>query len=293
MSVPVRIRVLRLIARWIAAKAPASRLVLATWLAPLATRLASKRVRVARTNLGLCFPELTERQRSELLRRSLVANVKGLLDACVAWYSPALSIDRHYVVTGQEHLQDAIRQGRGVVILGGHYHGSEMHMRAVAILAGRAAAPMVRAFRDPAIDLEINGCRRHFLGGVIERDDVRALCATVRAGGVAIYTPDVNVRTRNLFVPFFRIEASTLAVLPTILGRAGGVIVPTWVCPLEDGRYRLMFEAPWPDFPGGDARAAAAHFNGWVEARVRQSPEAYDWGVKRFKTRPAGEAGVY
>lgn len=283
---------LRVLGRRIARLSPPRRQALAERLAPLAARIARKRVQVARTNLRLCFPAMSEGARDALLGRTLAANLKGLLDACVAWYGEALDADAHYEVAGLEHLQDAVRRG-GVVILGAHVHGSELHMRAVRELSGRAVLPMVRTFRDPGVDAELNTRRGDRLGGVIARGDVRALCAAVRAGGTVVYTPDVNVRTRNVFAPFFGVPASTLDGLGTILRRAGGSIVPTFVTPLAGGRYRLTFEPPPKDFPSGDGLADATAYNAWVEARVREAPEAYDWGVKRFKTRPQGTDGVY
>lgn len=287
-----KVRLLRWLGQWVVSRSPAQRQALAERLAPVAARLARKRVRVARANLRLCFPGMPGAGRDALLERTLVANLKGLLDACVAWYADTLDIDAEYDVVGLAHLEDAIRRG-GVVILGGHLHGSELHMRAVRELSGRAALPMVRPFRDPAIDAELNARRRDRLGGVIARGDVRALCAVVRAGGTAVYTPDVNVRRRNVFAPFFGVPAATLDGLGTILRRAGGTIVPTFVTPLAHGRYRLAFERPLADFPTGDGLADACAYNAWLESRVREAPEAYDWGVKRFKTRPPGTDGVY
>ena len=287
-----KVRLLRRLGRWVARRSPMQRLALARRLSPLAARLARKRVRVARANLRLCFPAMPEREREALLGRTLVANLKGLLDACVAWYGEAPDIDAHYEVVGLEHLQAAVRAG-GVVVLGAHVHGSELHMRAVRELSGRAAMPLVRPFRDPAIDAELDARRREGLGGTIPRGDVRALCAAVRAGGTVVYTPDVNVRRRNVFAPFFGVPASTLDGLGSVLRRAGGTIVPTFIAPLADGRYRLAFEPPPTGFPSGDGLADATAYNAWVEARVRAAPEAYDWGVKRFKTRPPGAGGVY
>lgn len=293
MSKSLRVRAFRALAGWIAGRTPARRLALARWLAPIAAVLAAKRRRVARTNLRLCFPDMPQHERGALLGRMLVANVKGLLDACVAWYAEALRVEELYEIEGLEHLQRAIAQGRGVVILGAHFHGSELHMRAIRQLAGIHVRPIVRAFRNAGVDGEINARRRQRLGGVVARSDLHAFCATVRRGEAAVYTPDVNVRVRNVFAPFFGVAASTLGAMPVLLRRAGGVIVPTWTRPLPDGRYRLVFEAPLPDFPGRDGVAAATRYNAWVETRVRQAPEAYDWGVKRFKTRPAGEADPY
>lgn len=287
-----KVRLLRRLGAAVAQRTPTQRLALARRLAPLAARLARKRVRVARTNLRLCFPGMAEDAREALLGRTLVANLKGLLDACVAWYGEAPDIDALYEVVGLEHLQAAVARG-GVVMLGAHVHGSELHMRAVRELSGRAVMPLVRPFRDPAIDAELNARRGETLGGVIARGDVRALCAAVRAGGTVVYTPDVNVRRRNVFAAFFGVPASTLDGIGTVLRRAGGTIVPVFIAPLADGRYRLAFEPPPPGFPAGDGLADATAYNAWVEARVRAAPEAYDWGVKRFKTRPPGAGGVY
>ncbi len=286
-------RLLRWLARWVARRTPLQRQSLARLLAPLAARLAAKRGRVARSNLALCFPEQSAEAREALAHRALVTNLKGLLDACVAWYADDLRLADLYEIEGLEHLQRALAQGRGLVLLGAHFHGSELHMRAIRELAGVPVRPIVRAFRDGGADAEINARRRQHLGGVLARSDMHGFCAAVRRGDAVVYTPDVNVRVRNTFAPFFGVQASTLDSMPTLLRRAGGVIVPTWARPLPDGRYALRFEAPLPEFPGRDGVAAAERYNAWVEARVREAPEAYDWGVKRFKTRPPGAPDLY
>ena len=288
-----KVRLLRRLGGWIARRTPRQRLALAARLRPLAQLLARRRVQVMRIHLRLCFPELSAAEREALLARTLNANLKGLLDACVAWYGEGPVVAAHYDVVGLAHLRDAVARGRGVLLLGAHFHGSELHMRAVRELSGLPTLPMVRPFRDAAVDAELNERRRWALGGVIPRGDVRALSAAVRGGALAVYTPDVNVRRRHVFAPFFGIPAATLDGLGTIVRRAGGSVVPTFARPLPDGRYQLVFEAPWPGFPGHDGLDDAIRYNAWVEARVREAPEAYDWGVKRFKTRPPGEAGPY
>ena len=292
MEVALKVRLLRGLGGWVARRTPEQRLAWAHRLRPLAGALARKRVHVIRTNLRLCFPELPAEEREVLLARTLVANLKGLLDACVAWYGEG-PVVAQYEVVGLEHLRAAALRGQGVLLLGAHVHGSELHMRAVRELSGLPTAPMVRPFRDPALDAEVNARRRQALGGVIPRGDVRALCGAVRGGGLAVYTPDVNVRRRNVFAPFFGVPASTLDGLGTVLRRAGGTVVPAFIAPLADGRYRLAFEPPPTGFPSGDGLGDATAYNAWVEARVRQVPEAYDWGVKRFKTRLPGAGGVY
>ena len=56
--------------------------------------------------------------------------------------------------------------------------------------------------------------------------------------------------------------------------------------PYETRRDRRF--TPWDD-----ALADTARMNRWIEERIRENPAQYLWVHKRFKTRPAGEPGLY
>jgi len=51
--------------------------------------------------------------------------------------------------------------------------------------------------------------------------------------------------------------------------------------------------ASWTHFPTDDARADTAAMNAWIEAEIRALTAQCLRVHKRFKTRPAGEAGLY
>lgn len=283
----------RWFARRVANMDAAARLRLARRLVWLIRPLIAKRRRIVARNLELCFPDLPADARASLAKASLVANAKGVLDGLHAWYAPDFDIQKNYVLVGTQHLLDAFAAGQGVIVLCAHYPGGEQHMRMVRQLSGVPIMPMVRAFRNRDFDEEVNARRTQHLGGVVAREDVRGFTAAVRRGEGTFYAPDVNVKARNVFVPFFGVQASTLDSMSIILRRAGGTIVPGWATPLADGRYEVAFEAPWENFPSKDGAADAARFTAWVEHKLRACPEAYDWGTKRFKTRPKGEADLY
>lgn len=290
---PLKLRFFRWIARRVAQMRPALRLRWARVLVWLIHPLIAKRRKIMARNLALCFPALSASERHAIARASLVANAKGVLDGLHAWYAADLNVEENYVLVGKQHLLDAFNRGQGVIILCAHYPGGEQHMRMVRQLSGTAILPMVRAFRNAEFDDEVNAQRTRHLGGVVARDDVRGFTALVRRGEGTFYAPDVNVKSRNVFVPFFGVPASTLDSMSVILRRAGGTLVPGWAKPLPDGRYEVTFEAPWENFPSKDGSQDAARFTLWVENKLRECPEAYDWGTKRFKTRPDGEPDLY
>ena len=291
--VDLKLVLFRWFARRFARMSASARLRWAQRLMPVIKPLIKKRRKIMARNIALCFPEMTAAERETLLNASLVANAKGVLDGLHAWYAPTFDIEDNYRLVDEAHLLAAFEKGEGVVVLCAHYPGGEQHMRMVRQLSGVSILPMVRAFRNIALDDEVNAQRTQHLGGVIARDDVRGFTAAVRRGDGTFYAPDVNVRTRNVFVPFFGVQASTLDSMSVILRRAGGAVIPGWAKPLPDGRYEVTFESPWADFPSKDGAADALRFTQWVESKLRECPEAYDWGTKRFKTRPSGEVDLY
>jgi len=50
---------------------------------------------------------------------------------------------------------------------------------------------------------------------------------------------------------------------------------------------------PWQDFPTDDPVAETRRMNAYIERRILEMPEQYNWKHKRFKTRPSGEASFY
>jgi KDO2-lipid IV(A) lauroyltransferase len=71
-------------------------------------------------------------------------------------------------------------------------------------------------------------------------------------------------------------------------------IVPLVVRQLPGGHgYLARWYPPWEDFPGASIEDDTRRMNAFVEERIREMPEQYLWTHRRFKTRPAGERGVY
>jgi len=74
------------------------------------------------------------------------------------------------------------------------------------------------------------------------------------------------------------------------LGRAR--VVPV-VSRVTRTGYEIEVMPPWEHFPTEDVVADTALMNQRLEGWINQDPAQYYWVHKRFKTRPAGEPGVY
>src|SRR5690606_7632907 len=83
--------------------------------------LAAPRRRIARTNLRLCFPHLTEEERNAISRQHFRYFARSFFDRFVLWYQPADRIRALVQVHGVEHLE--ARAGKPVILLAPHFIG--------------------------------------------------------------------------------------------------------------------------------------------------------------------------
>lgn len=277
------------VARW-----PQARLLragaIATWLA---WPWLAQRRRIARTNLALCFPELTPAARARLLRATVRETITGLLESLRAWFAPADALRGLCTIEGLEHLHAALRDGRGVLLLTGHSPHLELGGR---FLAGAMDAPLAivaRRNNDPCLEAWLDAARRRAFADVIAKKDVRGLLRALASGNVVAYAADQDFSYQHAFVPFFGIPAATLTAIPALARRGNAVVLPYWFWREADGRYTLRIDPPWDGWPSGDATRDAARYMAELEAAVRRHPAQYLWVHRRFKTRPAGEPPLY
>ena len=279
---------------WLAARLPLALLFpLGKWLGRVLFLCGGRRRRITETNLRLCFPDLGLEGARALAGRVFESVALGVLELCLVWLNPSRDLRRWVRVEGEHLFQDALAQGRGVLLLGGHFAALDICAPALCNLGPVDA--LYRRNRNPVLErLQVRGRQRCF-NAVLERKDVRGALRSLKAGRALWYAPDQDYGPKHsVFAPFFGVSAATITA-PARLAAAN----QTAVLMLSQQRnyaartWTMRFEPPPPNFPSGDEREDAAAVNQAIEAAVRRHPEQYLWLHRRFKTRPPGEAGLY
>lgn len=278
--------------RWVAGRSPAQAQALARRLARLPW-INAKRRRIAATNIDLCFPQLDDAARRELLANTLVSNTTGVLETLRGWFATPAQIAGQAQIVGIEHLHAALAEGRGVVVVGAHYDGIELAMRHVADASGQPMPILVRRNNDPCIEVVIAEARCGYAGAIYDKKDIAGFTAAVRAGRGVFYVPDQNAARRTVFVPLLGVQAATLGAIGGVLQRAGGRVLLMWARRDADGRQHIDLQPAWEGWPAADDTETAARYMAWIGERLQASPEQYLWVHRRFKTRPPGEPPVY
>jgi KDO2-lipid IV(A) lauroyltransferase len=259
--------------------------------------LVPGRRRVVRTNLRLCFPEMSEDAVIRMMRAHFVALGAGLMETVAAWFASDRKFRRAGEVVGLEHLQAATADGSGVLLLTGHFTTLEIGARYLC-LAGVKFHAMYRPLDNPLLDYWMHRWREERSGlPALPKDDLRAIVRALRKGRAIWYGPDQTLEAPNaIFVPFFGVPTLTLTATSRLaeMGRAKVVpFFPQRVGGLLGGRYRVVIKPALDNFPSGDDAADARRINALLEDAVRECPETYFWIHKRFKYQPKGMPNPY
>ncbi len=249
--------------------------------------LIGNRLLYARTNLKLCFPELSDEEREALLRRHVQALGMGLFDTAASWFSSDAQLRPHYRLEGAEYLDEALARGRGVLLLGAHFTTQELGVRMLGFhydLHG-----VYRRHPDPAQEAMVLAARQRRFADMIPSDDMRKALRYLKQGKIVWYPPDQDFGEYGMehseFVPFFGIDAATVTVPGRLAKKTGAALVPFFFRREADGSYLLQI-LPALDEVADDPVAVARTFNAMLEEEIKITPEQYLWVHQRFKTRP-------
>ncbi len=264
----------------------------AAFSAAISPLLRARRHVIAR-NLELCFPEMDATRRESLRREATREMGRMLGEFALGWFASDRKLARLKVeITGLEHLESARAQGRGVLLVGGHFS----HLELCARLISRRIriAGMYRRMDSEVFEHEVLRARLAYADAMFDKDQLRATVKYLKRGGTVWYAPDQDMRGKDsVFAPFFGIPASTITATHHLARLSGAAVMPFFHRRTPQGGYALRLETPLENFPSDDVIADTTRVNAAIERMVREAPAQYLWAHKRFKTRPPDAQPVY
>lgn len=245
----------------------------------------AKRRHVVRTNLRLCFPQMSEAEREAIARDVFVKFCQSSLDRGWLWHASPRTLEKRLQFSGDV---EALRGQTPTIAFCPHFFGLDAGAVALSLWIPRDYITIYARQLDPVADEWIKAGRLRF-GSVklLARDEgVKPVVSLLRKGGFLYLLPDMDFgRGESLFVPFFGVPTATVPSLSRF-SRLGRAQVISLIARLTPTGYDIAISSPWPGFPTDDAEADTALMNARLEAEIRQSPSQYYWVHKRFKTRP-------
>ena len=248
------------------------------------------RRRAARINFGLCYPDLDDTTRARMLREHFAALGVGVFEFARAWWGSITPLRRTVRIDGLVHLHAATANGRGVLLVSGHFMNLEICGRLLCDHVPLAG--MYRRHRGAVMEWAVLRGRLRYARAMFQQQELRPALRLLKDGGVLWYAPDQDMLGKDtVFAPFFGIPAATITATHQLARLSGCAVLP-FFHHREGGRYVLRIAPPLADFPSDDAAVDTARINAAIEAMVREAPAQYLWIHRRFKRRPPGEPPI-
>ena len=263
-----------------------AKVVLGRSVGYLAMLAAGRRRHIAQVNIRLCFPELSAAEQKKRVKQAFLANGIGIFEVATCLVRNVNFLKDRVTFTGREHLDAALKEGKGAVILGAHF--SMLDLGGALHGLFYTGDSIYKPHKNPVFNAFIEKGRCRYFEEQIPNSNLKQLIRRIRQGKVSWYSPDQDFgRNGSVFAPFFGVEAASLTMTSRIAKMTGAPILPLRMHRNPDNyTYTLEYLPALENFPSGDDVADATQVNQVLEQMIRVYPEQYLWMHRRFKTRP-------
>lgn len=250
--------------------------------------------RITEINLALCFPNLDNRQRAELTKRSLLETGKGMAELGWIWHHPAQSL----ALTQTENpvFNSALKEGKSIIVLAPHLGCWEALNFWLA-----EQVPMHAMFLPSGIerlDQLIRSSRGSF-GSTMHPASARGVATLVRAlkkghSVTAILPDQVADRRSGRFADFYQYPAWTGTLSSKLIQQTGAIVFMGFAKRLPGSTgYEVILQPAPNDIYSEDIDTSLKALNRAIEKLINTAPEQYLWSYKRFRRTTEGQPKPY
>ncbi|MFK8013755.1 MAG: lysophospholipid acyltransferase family protein [Marinicellaceae bacterium] len=262
-----------------------------TWLFP------NKRKKIAARNLKLCFPNLSRSQHNTLLKKNLISTGIGLFEMIMAFWSSDKKLANRVEFNGFEHLENALSQNKGCILLSCHLHSIEINTRLINLQLSNKGHMLARQHNNKIFEKHIDKARRNHCELTIDKKDVRTVLKSLKKNHPVYYVPDQNFSYQCEFVEFFGQPAATVIAPVRIAQISKSPVIPWFGFREKDktGKiiWKIHFYKPLEYFQEKEVNSCLLKMNQLFEKQILKYPEQYLWVHRRFKNHPNGKNFLY
>lgn len=266
-------------------------------LGDLLYRLDRKHRERALANLTRSFPDISDKERELLARRSMQELFMFFVE--MLYTTRLIKIDSWARYITLENLEEPLnlmlnREG-GLIMLTAHYGNFEILGYLLATL-GFPTSSVARPLDNPYLSEFVFGVREKQGQKIIaKKGATNDVIDVIQAGGAVGFVADQNAGSKGMFVDFFGRKASTYKSIGLLAMQYETPVVIGYARRVDDqfkfvvGAQDIIYPQDWKDQPD-PLRYITQRYTTAIEALIRTDPGQYWWVHRRWKTRPKGEA---
>ena len=265
-------------------------LAIGGWLGILAFWFASGQRRLACKHLQQSLDIPDEQSVNAIVKTCFVNLGKTVVEFMQFPRMNPEQIQKHVKFEGVHHIENALAQGKGAIVLTGHFGNWELLAASITAIVA-PLTPIVRKLRSPRLNALVTNYREKAGYSSIDRDTgVRQALRCLKNNELLGIVADVDTTVNGVFVNFFGKPAYTPYSPIAFALKTGAAVLPCFIVRQPDGSHRAIIEPPLSlerfDVREKELVVNTQKFTEIIESYIRKYPEQWIWMHKRWKTRP-------
>ena len=239
--------------------------------------------KVVTKNIALCFPKLSAKSQSNLIKNNLIETGKSLTESGFIWLN---SFDRNATHVRKIQNKSLAQIDGPIIFLTPHFGSWELTARMISRF--RPVTYLYKPLNNPKKEVFLLSMRAQhdlFMAPANKKGVFKLQRALSTQGAIGIL-PDQNPGEQGgILSPFFGHNTQTMTLLAKLARKNKAKVVLAWCERLNLGRgYELNFKTVDILSESGSLEDDVALMNKVIENLVKTKPEQYLWNYKRFKS---------
>lgn len=242
--------------------------------------------RIAKQNLQRVFPEKTEADIREILRK--MWNNLGRTVGEFPFMASCSEKEFYEKVTieNEDYLKQYFKKGQPVIFFSAHLGNWELAPKTAAIY-GQPLALVYRPSNNPLVEKLVHHVRRHYQSEAIPKglSGARDVMRCLKQGKSVGMLLDQKMND-GIAVPFMGRDAMTAPAVASLAKKFKCPVIPAQVIRLDGVRFKVVIHPPLFATESGDSKEDTYQFmlriNQLMESWVREHPEQWFWVHNRW-----------
>jgi KDO2-lipid IV(A) lauroyltransferase len=241
-----------------------------------------KRNKISRKNIDLCFPEMSSKQRENLLKANVIASAQIIFDSGIAWFWSDKKIKKHinYEIKGIESLVNEQKNNNGVLLFFKH----SLHLELDARLLGMniEVYGVERVHNSDLFNAIQTKGRLKSVKDTCDKNNPIKFIRWLKKGKTVLYATDQDYGlNQSDVINFFAQPAATISAPSKIINTTSckTYFMDTYI---DSGKYIIDIEELNLNHLNGSNFSQS--LNDFMEKKIRNNPDEYLWQHRRFKS---------
>lgn len=242
----------------------------------------------ARANLKIAFPDKSEDEINNIVKGCYV-NVLTVI--AEFFYMRSLDIKQMQKLmkfSNEELYLEKIKEGRGVIVISGHFGNWELTAYGSNKLTGVKINVVVKEQTNKRVNEDINRIRTAAGNKMIDmRNSLRQILTALKAGEVVAMLGDQSAPKENVKVNFFIKDVPAFEGTARIALKTRANVLFAVSVRESDGTYRLRFHeidiSKYKDASEENVKALTQEHVNLLVDYIKAFPDHWLWFHKRFK----------